>query len=98
MLWPARMAAMRRCLDRRGNRRVADALGQVDAADAVALRGHGADLRLHGAGRKLAQGKAGRRYADEAQEFGSREGSPTSIAILQSSAMPAHQCAPALRA
>ena len=37
-----------RLLHRRRDRRVADALREIDAADPVALDAHGANLRLHG--------------------------------------------------
>ena len=45
--------------DRLRNRRIADALRQIDAADAIALQAHGANLRLHRLRREMAEGKAG---------------------------------------
>jgi hypothetical protein len=42
-------------LDRCRNRRVADALGEVDAANAIALDTHGADFGLQNAGSKMAE-------------------------------------------
>jgi hypothetical protein len=52
--------ANRGFLHRRGHRRIANSLRQIDAPHAVALDRHGANLGLQSAGRELAQSKARR--------------------------------------
>ena len=43
-----------------GDRRIADALREINAADAIALGGHRADFRLHRTRSEFAQGQARR--------------------------------------